>query len=390
MGSGKQLPGIKKSIQMDISRVLTTDHMKIFYITYKNDYSTDWEKTGRYSNVYDTTYTPLVKIAGERGHTIRPFWVDEIILEKGEAGMNAALRDAIIEEKPDVCFFDTGMGESLNKEVLEEIKKKSSAVTVYICADDSWNFDHESKHFAPYFSWIATSYSRAIKRYRALGCQQVILWAGPGGVSPDFFKNRNFVKDIDVSFLGTWGPPRGKTIQALQEAGINVLARGNGWPGGGVSQEEWNSIISRSKISLCLNEAPFYIGWRSIARLFFRRAWLGESGSSVKIDVHNFLDNVRTWWQKRIPNIKARHFEIPALRTMQITQHADNLEEYFVPGKEIVFYTDTKDLIGKIRYYLAHDEECEAIAKAGYERVLRDHTREKRLYYLFSAIGQPL
>ena len=140
--------------------------MKVFYVTYREDYDSNWKATGRQSSVYKTTYLPLVKIAKERGHVIRPFWADAIILEKGEAGMNAALRDAIIEEKPDVCFFDTGMGESLNKEVLEEIKKKSSAVTVYICADDSWNFDHESKHFAPYFSWIATSYSRASRAPR--------------------------------------------------------------------------------------------------------------------------------------------------------------------------------------------------------------------------------
>jgi len=362
--------------------------MKVFYVTYREDYDSNWKATGRQSSVYKTTYLPLVKIAKERGHVIRPFWADAIILEKGEAGMNAALRDAIIEEKPEVCLFDNVVEGNLDKSVLAEIKEQSSAQTVYICGDDSWNFDNYSKHFAPYFSWIVTCYSKAIPRYRALGYTRIVSWQG--GANVDVLKPVSGLKDIDVSFLGTWGPPRGKTIQALQEAGINVLARGNGWPGGGVSQEEWNSIISRSKISLCLNEAPFYIGWRSIARLFFRRAWLGESGSSVKIDVHNFLDNVRTWWQKRIPNIKARHFEIPALRTMQITQHADNLDAYFVPGKEIVFYTDTKDLIGKIRYYLAHDEECEAIAKAGYERVLRDHTREKRLYYLFSAIGQPL
>ena len=364
--------------------------MNIFYVTYKNDYDRDWKATGRHSSVYDTTYLPLVKIGRERGHTVRPFWVDEVILEKGEMGMNGALRDAIISEKPDVCFFDSGMGESFNKRTLAEIKERSSALTVYICADDSWNFDHESKHFAPYFSWVATSYSDAVKRYHTLGCTQVILWAGPGGANTNFLKTLNIPKDIDVSFLGTCGPPRAKTIRDLRMAGINVVARGNGWPGGGVPLEKWNNIISRSKISLCLNQASFYVSWRSIARFFFRKAHLGERGLPVKLDMRNFRDNIRTWWQKRIPNVKTRHFEIPALRTMQITQHADNLEEYYVPGKEIVLYTTTKDLIDKIRYYLSHPEEREAIAERGYERTLRDHTRDKRLYELFSKIGRPL
>ena len=362
--------------------------MNIFYITYKNDYATDWKPTGRYLCQYDTTYLPLVKIGRERGHTIRPFWVDEAILEKGEIGMNNALLDAILTEKPDVCFFDSGMGESFNKRTLAKIKEKSPTLTIYICGDDSWNFDHESKHFAPYFSWIVTCYSGAVGRYRALGYTRVVSWQS--GANTDILKPLRVPKDIDVSFLGTWGPPRGKTVDDLRKAGINVVVRGNGWPGGGVSLEEWNNIISRSKISLCLNQAPFYLNWRSIARLFFRRARFGEGGMPIKLDILNLPDNIRTLWQKRIPNIKARHFEIPAFRTMQITQHADNLEEYYVPGKEIIFYTTTKDLIGKIRYYLSHPEEREAIAERGYERTLRDHTRDKRLYELFSKIGHPL
>jgi hypothetical protein len=361
--------------------------MKIFYITYKHDYTTSWVPTGRLCLIYDTTYLPLVKIARERGHVIRPFWVDERILAVGQAKMYEELTEAIVAEKPDVSFFDSGLGETLDAPALAEIKRRSSTLSVYICGDDAWNFDHESKHFAPYFSWIVTYYSGAVPRYRALGCKVITSQAG---ANLDLLKPVNAPKDIDVSFLGTWGPPRAKTIDALRKAGINVVVRGTGWPGGGVTIEEWNSIISRSKISLCLNEAPIYIGWRSIGRLFFRRAHLGESGAKIKLDLQNFPDNVRTLWQKRIPNMKSRHFEIPALRTMQITQDADNLRDYYVPGKEIVLYTTTKDLIDKIRYYLEHADEREAIAQRGYERTLRDHSRDKRILEIFEKIGKPL
>ncbi len=52
-------------------------------------------------------------------------------------------------------------------------------------------------------------------------------------------------------------------------------------------------------------------------------------------------------------------------------------------GKEIVTFSDTRDLIEKIRYYLAHDDERAAIAQAGYEHTLREHTYQKRFQEIF-------
>ena len=44
-------------------------------------------------------------------------------------------------------------------------------------------------------------------------------------------------------------------------------------------------------------------------------------------------------------------------------------------------------MIDKIKYYLEHNEEREAIARAGYERTLREHTYEKRFNEIFKTIG---
>ncbi|MDE1971514.1 MAG: glycosyltransferase family 1 protein, partial [Patescibacteria group bacterium] len=50
---------------------------------------------------------------------------------------------------------------------------------------------------------------------------------------------------------------------------------------------------------------------------------------------------------------------------------------------------DVPDLIEKARYYLTHESERARIARAGYERTLREHTYEKRFQELFRAMKLP-
>ena len=93
---------------------------------------------------------------------------------------------------------------------------------------------------------------------------------------------------------------------------------------------------------------------------------------------------------KRNAQVKSRHFEVPACGTLEITQDADDMRDYYKLGEEIVVYENEKDLAEKIKYYLAHNEEREAIAKRGYERTQRDHSTEKRFEDIFRMIGKPI
>ena len=85
--------------------------------------------------------------------------------------------------------------------------------------------------------------------------------------------------------------------------------------------------------------------------------------------------------------IKGRNFEIPGCGGFLVTSRIDGLDKYYADGKEIIIFEDKDDLIDKIKYYLSHEVEREFIARAGYERTLRDHTYEKRFNDLFERMG---
>jgi spore maturation protein CgeB len=74
-----------------------------------------------------------------------------------------------------------------------------------------------------------------------------------------------------------------------------------------------------------------------------------------------------------------RMFELPANGVMQISDGGPFLDAFYEPGREIVSYSSADDLIDKVRYYLEHDRDREAIARAGFRRVMRDHRMGQRL-----------
>lgn len=73
-----------------------------------------------------------------------------------------------------------------------------------------------------------------------------------------------------------------------------------------------------------------------------------------------------------------RIFEATGSGCFLLAENYDNIKEYFTPGLEIETFCDEREMIDKIRYYLEHPLEREAIARRGQERCLRDYSMDRR------------
>lgn len=73
-----------------------------------------------------------------------------------------------------------------------------------------------------------------------------------------------------------------------------------------------------------------------------------------------------------------RLFDIMSAGGFVISNYQSEIPEYFTPGEDIVLYESIPDLLAKIDYYLAHEEERLQIASNGHKKLLEHHTYDIR------------
>ena len=306
---------------------------------------------------YQGFYKSLKQLSNE----IYPFWYDEYLTKKKE------LQKEIIkfadDIKPDILFFILYKG-AFEFSTLDYLK--SRYITINWFCDDQWRFDIFTRYQAPHFTYAVTTDKFALNKYRNIGYKNVILgqWA-----SFAFDKNINFrtVKyKYDVSFVGGINSYRKWLVSKLKKAGIKVECFGTGWKNGRVTFDEMGEIFKTSKINLNISNSANY----DIRYVF-------SSLRSIKV----FLKS-----KKRIEQIKARNFEIPAFGGFQLTNYIPFLEDYFEIGREVALYSSFEDLLLKIRYYLENESIRNKIACKGYEKTIQEHTYSHRLKKIFNEL----
>ncbi|MEI7810820.1 MAG: glycosyltransferase [Ignavibacteria bacterium] len=69
-----------------------------------------------------------------------------------------------------------------------------------------------------------------------------------------------------------------------------------------------------------------------------------------------------------------RLFEATGTGTCLLTDWKENISDFFEPEKEIVTYKSFDECLEKIKYLLSHEDERKAIAAAGQQRTLTEHS----------------
>ena len=121
----------------------------------------------------------------------------------------------------------------------------------------------------------------------------------------------------------------------------------------------------------------FYAGplkkiFNSIKNEKFGNEYLEElNNSKISINIHtDAMENVAA-------NI--RLFEIPGMKSCQLTEDFENLRELFIPEKEVITYSNLNDLQEKIVFLKKNYKKAEEVASAGYQKVITEHTEINRI-----------
>jgi len=318
--------------------------MKILYVALKYNYG---QPSQGYSYEHYNFYHALVHM----GHDILYF--DMMLMQHGRDTMNQRLLEIARREKPDLMFTVLHTTE-LDQSVVREISNSDTITLNWFC-DDQWRWDDYSRFWAPCFNWVTTTAPSALPKYARLGYSGVIKsqWA----CNHFLYRKLDLPLKYDITFVGQPHGNRREIIQSLRDVGINVRAWGHGWESGRLSQEEMIRVFNQSRINLNLSKSS--------------------------------TSNRSTHDDQNPEQIKGRSFEIPGCGGFQLSGSAEDLDNYYESGKEIVCFEGVDDLKEKACYYLSNEKERAAIAQAGYQRTLNGHTYAHRFASVFKRLGLP-
>ena len=319
----------------EIEKHLKNNKKTILYVGIRYDYGNkDWGLSYEHYNFYHTLLN--------MDYSLIYFDYDRIKQKYGTKKMSQILRETIYYYPPGILFY-YHYHDWVEHNIWQEVSNELPTKTIIGLGDDHWRYEGTRPVWG-LFNFIVTTDRKGYEARIDEGFSNVLLsqWA----CNHFLYKNLNLTKIYDVSFVGRCYGEREGFVNTLKNKGIKIVTFGQGWKNGSrVSQSDLIKIHNQSKISLDMSFA--------------------SRGDKVQI--------------------KGRDFEVPGCGSLLLTQDTKEIAEYFVPGEEIVTYQDVNDAAGKIKYYLKNEIERGKIAQKGYERVMREHTYEKRFLEIFKS-----
>ncbi len=258
---------------------------------------------------------------------------------------------------PDLVWVEKGL--TIEPDTLRALRAKWPAATlVAFSPDDMFNPRNQSRQWRGgigLYDLHVTTKSFNVDELRAAGARDVFFFEK--GYSPEVHRPWPVTPDLrahfggDVGFVGWPEGARERSMRHLARHGVPIRVWGP-WP-------RWKHAPN-----LAVEGRPLWDD--DYARAI----------SSFRINL-GFLRRVNR------DKHTTRSIEIPACGGFLLAERTDEHLALFREGVEAEFFGDDDELLEKVKYYLAHEDERARIAAAGLERCRRDgydnHSRLARM-----------
>ena len=258
-----------------------------------------------------------------------------------------------LEDAKATVMFSMFFGDDIDPEALRQVRDTSLVPVVNWFCDDHWRYDSFSRVLAPSLTLSVTTDFGAAARYRTDGLRCLLSqWGVPGSrisaLEPDASPRDR------IAFVGQTYGRRESVLEDLERLIVptNLAVYGYGTTNGRITVDEMYSLFNSS-----------------LASLNFADSW--NPDPSIP----------------RPSQLKARTFEVPGAGGVLITQSSAELHEYFNIGSEIFVADTTDEIVETVRFIRENPEDRLRMSIAGRQRVMDDHTIERRLEAVFAEIG---
>ena len=272
----------------------------------------------------------------------------------GIAGLERAVERELREQAIDVLVYALGTEFDFDPRFFGNL---AGVYKILELGDDEHYFEPLHRHYAPFFDLVLTT-NPACERYRDLGVEPIFQ---PGVFSSAVFNpGSERRKDYDVSFIGAMDKVgRAHYASALAHAGIDVPLFGAGTAAGIVSPAQVVDIYRRSRINL------------------------NFTGGALRTPLER-----DPAVNRKVRQVKGRMSKIALCGSFNLSEDAPGIERLFAVAEEIDVFRDERQLVEKVRFYLAHAEHREAMAARAQARALKDYDETKFWPHLVRSVEQ--
>lgn len=249
------------------------------------------------------------------------------------------------KETPDFIIVNSG-GMSLTRDTIE-LLKNLKIVTIGISLSDPDVFFDNGRIYSEYYDLFYTNSLYTLNNlYSSLKTNIKLL---PFAASPKLHRPLTDINKIyDVVVIGHASRDRIRTVKKLQKY-YNVGLFGLGWGKGCTSVHGEDHVKA-------LNSGKIYLSFSRTAANY--------------------------------TNVKVGIFEAIACKICAVTQIFDEIELYFKYGVDILGYTNDDILIDLVAFLIKNEKIRNWVSFNGYNRLLHEHTWEKRWKGVLNDIKQ--